>query len=187
MNSIVQQFDNALAALKRAGIDGLIAGGAVRDHILNKPVRDIDVFVEYRADIEQRLEQAYGIGCVNRMMAAEYAGNEVKHVFEVMSDSLTDVPVQVIVLNEGLTPGDRAAHHDFGICQCWYLGGGTFDWTGAFLSDKELGRFTLTHCEGQGEFDRSMRRWEKFAGRFPEFNLRVPAEFADYHRGADFA
>lgn len=187
MNTIIQQFDNALAALKRAGIEGLIAGGAVRDYILNKPVRDVDVFVEYRADIEERLEQAFGVDCVSRMVAADYAGNEVKHVFEILGDSLTDVPVQVIVLNEGLTPGDRAAHHDFGICQCWYLGEGKFDWTGAFFSDKELGRFTLSHCEGQGEFDRSMRRWAKFAERFPEFTLRVPEEYMVFHRASEFA
>jgi hypothetical protein len=42
--------------------------------------------------------------------------------------------------------------------------------------------FTLSHCEDQQQFDRSMRRWtSKFRQRFPEFSLYIPVE----HRHLD--
>jgi hypothetical protein len=185
--NLFQQFDEILSKLKAAGVTGaLIAGGACRDHILGKPVKDIDVFVPDQEGIEMKLGAAFGHLHVNPIIAAEYAGagGEVDHVYEVTTSSdpfgslneLQRAPVQVIVLAQGLDPVERARHHDFGICQCWYVEGtqtaiGFIQSTGAFHMDMTNKTFTLSHCENGHQFDRSLRRWERFAKRFPEFCL----------------
>jgi hypothetical protein len=180
--NLFQQFDDILSKLKAAGITGaLIAGGACRDHILGKPVKDIDVFVPDQEGIELKLGAAFGHLHVNPIIAAEYAGagGEVDHVYEIsfgddpFSESYFEhIPVQVIVLAEGLDPVERAQHHDFGICQVWYVGNGLFESTEAFHLDKSSSMFTLSHCENQQQFDRSIRRWtSKFSQRFPEFRM----------------
>jgi hypothetical protein len=191
--NLIQQFDEALAKLQAVGVKGLIAGGAVRDHLLNRPVKDIDVFVPYSEDIEQKLQAAFGVLHVNPLISAEYAGagGEVEHVYEVAISSdpfgsleeITRPPLQIIVLAPGLDPVDRARHHDFGICQAWYLGNGQFGETLAFTNDVMHQRFTLSHCEDQQQFDRSMRRWERFRERFDGFYLYVPFEFMEFNQG----
>lgn len=189
--NLIQQFDEALDRLKAVGVKGLIAGGACRDHLLGRPVKDIDVFVPYSEDIESKLQAAFGVLHVNPLISAEYAGagGEVEHVYEVAISSdpfepdAGRPPLQVIVLAPGLDPVDRARHHDFGICQCWYLGNGQFQETLAFTNDVMHQRFTLSHCEDQQQFDRSMRRWERFSERFEGFYLYVPFEFMEFNQG----
>jgi hypothetical protein len=181
---LFQQFEEILSKLKAAGVTGaLIAGGACRDHILGKPVKDIDVFVPDQEGIEMKLGAAFGHLHVNPIIAAEYAGagGEVDHVYEISfgDDPFGDshIPVQVIVLANGLDPVERAKHHDFGICQAWYLGSttsgsGFINTTEAFHSDMTNKTFTLDHCEDGSQYARSMRRWlSKFAHRFPEFRV----------------
>jgi hypothetical protein len=187
--NLFDQFEEILSKLKDAGIMGaLIAGGACRDHILGRPVKDVDVFVPSQPNIDVKLAQAFGAFNVSPIIAAEYAGagGEVEHVYEIQEEDadpfaphpLEHVPVQVIVLAPGLNPVERAAHHDFGICQAWYIGGRVFSWTEAFHLDMQFRTFTLSQCEDQQQFDRSMRRWTgKFAKRFPEFSLHIPVGF----------
>ncbi|MBY4725715.1 MULTISPECIES: hypothetical protein [Burkholderia] len=189
--NLIEQFDSILAQLQEVGVKGLIAGGAVRDHILGKQVKDIDVFVAHDPDVVSKLQAAFGVLHVNPSLAAEYIGevgqSEVSHVYGVTSSSdpfdtanTHRVPVQVIVLAPGMDPLDRVKHHDFGICQCWYEGAGKNGFTGAFFDDAASKQFTLSHCEDQHQFDRSMRRWERFKERFPEFSLYVPFRFREY-------
>ncbi|MCA8110265.1 hypothetical protein [Burkholderia cepacia] len=188
--NLIKQFDSILAQLQEVGVKGLIAGGAVRDHILGKPVKDIDVFVAHDPDVVSKLQAAFGVLHVNPSLAAEYIGeagqSEVSHVYEVsfgddpFDPDLGHVPVQVIALAPGMDPLDRVKHHDFGICQCWYVGHGFKMYTEAFAADMSGKRFTLMHCEDQHQFDRSMRRWERFKERFPEFSLYVPFRFREY-------
>jgi hypothetical protein len=187
--NLFDQFDEILSKLKAVGITGaLIAGGACRDHLLGRPVKDIDVFVPYQMNVGVKLAQAFGAFNVSPIIAAEYAGagGEVEHVYEIREEDadpfaphpLEHVPVQVIVLSPGLNPIERAKHHDFGICQAWYLGGRLHEVTEAFHLDMANKTFTLSHCEDQQQFDRSMRRWtSKFRQRFPTFQLRVPQGF----------
>jgi hypothetical protein len=187
--NLFQQFEEILSKLKAAGITGaLIAGGACRDHILGRPVKDIDVFVPDQEGIEMKLGAAFGHLHVNPIIAAEYAGagGEVDHVYEVSfgDDPFgeTHIPVQAIVLAQGLDPIERARHHDFGICQAWYVEGtqtaiGFIQATEAFHLDMGNKTFTLSHCEDVTQFDRSMRRWGRFKERFPEFTVVVSDEY----------
>ncbi|MDF0504855.1 hypothetical protein POK33_29400 [Burkholderia cenocepacia] len=189
--NLIEQFDSILAQLQEVGVKGLIAGGAVRDHILGKPVKDIDVFVAHDSDVVSKLQTAFGVLHVSPSLAAEYIGeagqSEVQHVYEVSFGDdpfgqFNRAPTQVIVLAPGMDPLDRVKHHDFGICQCWYEGSpnGVMASTEAFLDDYRQKFFTLSHCEDQQQFDRSMRRWERFKERFPEFSLYVPFRFREY-------
>jgi len=188
--NLFNQFDEILSKLKAAGVTGaLIAGGACRDHILGKPVKDIDVFVPDQDGIEMKLGTAFGHLHVKPIIAAEYAGagGEVEHVYEISfgDDPFGDshIPVQIIVLAQGLDPMERARHHDFGLCQAWYqeaseTASGFVQATEAFHLDMTNRTFTLSHCEDEQQYARSMRRWTgKFKERFPGYRVYVPNEF----------
>jgi hypothetical protein len=192
--NLFQQFEEILSKLKAAGVTGaLIAGGACRDHILGKPVKDIDVFVPDQENIEMKLGAAFGHLHVNPIIAAEYAGagGEVDHVYEIGfgDDPFGEahIPVQVIVLAQGLDPIERARHHDFGICQAWFEPATTVGFTGciyateAFHSDMTNKEFTLVHVEDEQQFHRSMRRWARFKERFQGFELRLPEKYQLFH------
>lgn len=191
--NLFDQFEEILSKLKGAGITGaLIAGGACRDHILGRPVKDIDVFVPSQPNIDVKLAKAFGAFNVSPIIAAEYAGagGEVEHVYEIQEEDadpfaphpLEHVPVQVIVLAPGLDPIERAKHHDFGICQAWYIGGRVFGMTEAFHSDITWKTFTLSHCEDVAQFGRSLRRWGRFQERFSGFQLSIPERFRHWEK-----
>ena len=52
----------ALESLERAGLRGLVVGGALRDRLLERPLRDVDLLVAAaHAEVAQALPQAIPI------------------------------------------------------------------------------------------------------------------------------
>lgn len=90
-----------------------------------------------------------------------------------------DVEVNVIVLDNGIRPADDARLNDFGICQIWF-DGENVDCTEAFKRDIERKTFTLSVCEDEGQFKRSMRRWDRLSKKFPEHALVIPFHYQVY-------
>lgn len=164
-------------ALRQAGFDQAIcAGGAVRDAINGKPVKDIDIFIAHVGEgLKVRLEAALHMEF--KYLCASYGTmGEVNTVWDAVG---LEVPVQVIELLPGYVPLDRVATMDFGICQCWN-DGYNIDKTPAFSLDFMLDTFTLVQCENKREFERSMRRWKRLSQKYPEFTLVVLDEFKQY-------
>ena len=153
-----------------------IAGGYVRDVICGKTPKDIDVFVpplRFPLEVESSHEAVKEITVeVQRTLGfKEVTGcrymsqNEVQRVWntEVFVDF---APVQVIELAPGLTLKERIYQHDFGICQCWFDATGLHV-TKAFVEDFINETLTLLVAEDEKQYDRSLRRAERFKGKFP--------------------
>ena len=170
----------ALSNIQKFFPRAILAGGYLRDTETGRMPKDIDVFVpaatlEEMDDFENLTDAKFMTG------AAEYMEqSEVAHIWDVPGYAC---PVQVIMLRPGLDPVDRAKHHDYGICQVWH-DGTELHFTDAFKADRLYQTFTLTHCEDQKEFDRSMRRWERLSQKFPDWTLQVPERYAGYMRPA---
>lgn len=163
-----EQIQKYLSKLHVAGAtSAVIAGGAVRDSLFGKPVKDIDIFVSK--------EQAHFITEVFSVEKNLYCGYinipDVDGVFDIPVTH-TELPVQIITMDEGMSPADRLHTFDFGFCQVAYDGKNIIT-TENFLNDYKNNTITLVYCENQHEYDRSMRRFERLKEKYPDHILRA--------------
>lgn len=163
----------ALADVRACFPGAILAGGFLRDVILGREPKDIDIFVPCSLTADPG-----DLDMVPMRGAAEYMEQtEVDDIWDVRGYEL---PVQVIMLAPDLDPVERARAHDFGICQVWH-DGEQLHHSGNFERDVMAKTFTLCICEDKKEFTRSMRRWERLRVKFPEFTLVVPESFAVFN------
>jgi hypothetical protein len=188
------KYDLAMQALELVkDIPGAaIAGGFIRDSIVGVQFKDIDIFIPYTED--KVIEAVMAKIDAEEMQSASYMSQQ--EVTRIWSKYLTsedtdeyDTPeddlliskqheVQIIMLAKGMTLADRIPLYDFGFCQCWF-DGKTLSYTDAFVDDLTRKEYTLVHCEDKKQFDRSMRRAEKFKKRFFDWKLVIPVDIKD--------
>ncbi len=159
----------ALSAVQKVYPSAILAGGYLRDAFFGRSQKDIDIFVDYS-------EVITGLpGSVVNTASGYMDNGDVDLVWELKGYAL---PVQVIMLREGLTAMSRCLEHDFDFCQIWHDGWST-GCTSAF-ANANMDEITLVHCENQKEFDRSMRRWKRLSVKYPECVLVIPERFHKY-------
>ena len=94
----------------QAGRHAIIAGGAIRDHILGLPVKDIDIFV--LGMDAQSAEQIFGADII------EYAGvEEAKHQYRTQDGLTVD-----LVFSRYDNVQEVLEHFDLGICRAGWDG-----------------------------------------------------------------
>jgi hypothetical protein len=183
-NRQVHFYDNILEALQRA-IPGSvhIAGGAVRDTILDRPIRDIDIFLPHTAGDPAAALLRTKFGYVKVGEWAQYAHFSDPMVVRVAKFEKADesIPICLIGLAEGLNPYDNIARFDFGVCMAAWAGGSTSMITnGSFKRDVESKTFTLCRADNLAQFSYSMVRFEKLtANRYTDWKLEVPSQFEE--------
>lgn len=175
-------FDYAaiLATLREIAPAAHIAGGAVRDSILQKSIQDIDVFMS-----EEHVEQA----AARLRFACSYVKvGEWKQYLGLSDPAMTCVakfekadealPICIIGLRpEFARPEANIARFDFGICMAAFDGQHTIR-TPQFDQDVEAHAFTLCRADNLAQFTYSLSRFEKItAGRYAGWQLVVPPEF----------
>jgi hypothetical protein len=175
-------FDYAtvLAALQEIAPEAHIAGGAVRDTILQKQIHDIDVFMQ-----DEHVEEAAALlrskcSYVKVGEWKQYLGFSDPAMRRVAKFEKADetIPVCIIGLEPGFArPKANLARFDFGICMAAFDGKGTIRTT-AFSRDMEAHTFTLLRADNLAQFSYSFSRFEKItAGRYAGWQLVVPLKF----------
>lgn len=154
----------------------VITGGFIRDSILGKKPKDIDVFFNYCSD-DDYLDEVFDELNATKLEGATYMPqDEISSIWDSLS---FETPVQYIMLQSGVVLEERIRQFDFGFCQCWYNGKELYT-TEAFDKDVAEGTMTLTFCEDKVQYDRSMRRAERFKEKYPDRKLVIPDEFSKY-------
>jgi|SRR5687768_8466652 len=188
------QTQNVLDALHSAGITSAIAaGGIVRDVLFGKTPKDIDIFISH--DEVNKLKET-GIserlgGTLECLFSSEYSAIPDVHsiynlqqelpidwralkeeVIQQLKDFIPsgELPVQIIVIENGMTPRERLDTFDFGFCQVGYDGKEVV-YTDHFLRDFQNETVTLVFCENEKEFKRSMKRYDRLKDKFPELTM----------------
>lgn len=158
----------------------IVAGGAVRDHVLGRRPKDIDVFVP--ADNHEGLCRAL------RPLHGNFASEHTTTDPDYMTDPLAmgavnlrlhgmDVQVVGMRLPE-FTIDAVLARFDFGLCQAAYCQqDGTAVTTPAFQVDAASRTFTLVFAPNGVAWDRSVARFnENLAPKFPDYRLVTAVE-----------
>ena len=179
----VQHYDNILEALQRSMLAPVhIAGGAVRDTILGRPIRDIDMFLpEARCDAAADLLRSR-FGYVKVGQWAQYMHFSDPMVARVAKFEKADetIPLCLIGLTAELNARENIARFDFGVCMAAWQGGSTQMITNdEFKRDAEGQTFTLWRADDLAQFTYSMFRFKKLAERYPGWTLSIPDQFED--------
>lgn len=170
----------------------ILAGGAVRDALLNRPIKDYDFFTASRVptlgevfllELELGLEE----GSIRTQPTYDdeegYFADEVAAILS-WPHPVTGIEVQLIILRgEYTTLRDFVARFDLGLCQCALT---TNEWcfSPAFFTDVEQRTMTylrqpsmigeLVTENSQSEIDRSVRRYARLHNKYPQYRLVLP-------------
>jgi hypothetical protein len=176
----VFDFAALLASIQQVAPEAHIAGGAVRDTVLEKPIQDIDVFLadaslEAAAAHLRRADAYVKVGEWKSYLAFSDPAMTRLAKFEKAEET---IPVCLIGLRPGfVAPAANMSRFDFGLCMAAF-DGTAITQTAAFNDDAAAKCFTLHRADNDQQFAYSMSRFEKLtADRYAGWGLAVPKEF----------
>jgi len=173
-----------LPTLQKCSI--VFAGGCVRDILCQKPVKDLDLFIQVPADWTTETVEAIELmdECVGALNKYFYesgvsksnlvvegntrsGGAKVYHVW-AWSHTFADLPMDLIFVNDDPHTYVKT-EFDFGICQAWYGYGGLHT-TSAYRTDYLNKTITFIGDPTMKEFcaNHAMR----LAAKFPNWGFR---------------
>ena len=161
------------------GIFPFIAGGSIRDTILAKKVKDIDLWITIpdwiveKAGVDRLtlLGEISGregwtfSGVDNNDSGADPEGRGIIGVYEYQFDSV-EQPYNIIVLNEDRPPMEIMREFDFGICQVGINPYGIGIVNKEFVEDVKNKTFTQTREQSP---ERKQERLRRLQQKFPDF------------------
>ncbi len=154
-----------------------LAGGAVRDTIMGKSVKDLDVFIHAHTleDFQvscKRLDREYGTSKTERDVIAEYRTwhHEIVGVRDYVINGLDVQVIGFDVPNFSLQAIlDKI---DYGICRVGLDELGGIYTTPEFREDRRNSIFTL-HYVGQSGLAPSIRRFARLSAKYPTWGVAV--------------
>ena len=180
-DTTVFDYTALLSSIRQVAPEAHIAGGAVRDTLLEKPIHDIDVFLD-DANLEAaaaHLRSAHAYVKVGEWK--EYLGFSDPAMTHLAKFEKADAPIPVCLIGlkpDFVDPAANMSRFDFGICMAAF-DGTTVTRTAEFNDDAEAKTFTLHRADNLAQFSYSMSRFKKItAGRYAGWGLVVPQEFA---------
>jgi len=172
-----------LAQCKTKSPNAHVGGGAIRDILLDRPIRDIDIFVGIgtSSGVKELLERK---GCeATRAVTAEYFVSDPR-VVEAVEYSGWDYPINLISMTTDITMEENIERFDFGICRVAFDGFTTLI-PASFELDAAARHFTLRKCENEGQFAQSVIRHRRLQDKYEGWPLIVPDEFKRFDTRSD--
>jgi hypothetical protein len=175
-------WDDALKAVREVYPNAILAGGALRDLQLDRPVKDLDIFVSGDSDTAalDRTMSRFGFDRRTLTDFSSFAGGDHTVVLSLTYEERYSEaiewepapPVNVVILSPDTTwsIGAALARFDFGLCQVAY-DGRRVHLTRAFLQDAKEKTLTLIRCDTPEQYECSMRRAERLLAKYAEFTL----------------
>lgn len=145
-------------------INPIISGGCIRDTLLEKPVKDIDIFLP-KNEVDTFLayfgKSARDCKCTfyweDTNMKEQYRHSNILATYEIDIYPPTASEtffVNIIVLTDNMTKDEICDRHAFGICQC------ALDKDGFYFSDafiKDYINKTMTLMRTEWGYDQTMK------------------------------
>jgi hypothetical protein len=179
----VQDYGNILEALQQDVSGSVhIAGGAVRDTILERPIRDIDIFLPHTTGDQAvaLLRTEFGYVKVGEWKQYEHFSDPAVVRVAKLEKADETIPICLIGLTKDLAPDDNIARFDFGVCMAAWDGTGAMITNDDFKRDIESKTFTLCRADNLAQYSYSMIRFKKLtADRYKDWGLSVPSQFEE--------
>lgn len=181
--NIPSEWLHTLSVLQGVYPSAIIAGGALRDIFFNKPVKDVDIFVELDRDtintdtfleevantLESVLEEDSDVKLI---AASTYSGTDLDRdilcIFNIVVNSKT---YDIIFIARGSVPA--VEKFDVNICQIYYDGYKVIT-TSAFDDCVETKTIKVLNVNRK---DRGRKRLERMQAKFPEFTIEWPEAY----------
>lgn len=163
----IYNYQKLIATVRRQAPGAHIAGGAVRDTILEREIRDIDIFLgeDDRDAATAALRSECGYVKVGEWRQYEQFSDPAIAGVAKFEKADETIPVCLIALRNCRTPAENIARFDFGICMAAWDGD-------QMITD------LLRRADNIEQFSYSMVRFRKLTKqRYQEWSLAVPADF----------
>jgi predicted nucleotidyltransferase len=159
MVEVPEIWKEILQSLQNGGIKAIIAGGCVRDFILQRPIKDIDVFVPVGCGFDMWLPVGTTLVRKNDLSYAPFSDGMVKYT-TTLEYKGNDVQIIEVDMEE-FSADELMARVDFTICQATYdMELGVYV-SPSFLEDTSAKEFVLIRADNQDQYDYSMKRYER--------------------------
>ncbi len=159
----------------------ILAGGALRDLDNNRPVKDLDIFINEPFHTDTVIPD---YEC-SRWCPGPYidAAREVECSFlfkprTFVSSGYDAAPpeINIIQLRADFDVIRVVERVDFGLCQIALVGDSVIR-TGLYRKDKRDQMFTLTRADSVAGVKRSLKRYERLSQKYQGWPLEVPGKF----------
>jgi Poly A polymerase head domain len=180
---MLERYNPILTAIRGLDPTAHIAGGAVRDTLLERPIKDIDLFLGNAATDEAAALLRSQFGFVKVGEWKQYAMFSDPAVARVARFEKADevTPVCLIGLHhewrEERTMQENLARFDFAVCMAGWDGEKVYT-APEYKADIEQKTFTLCRADDYAQFAYSMSRFRKMTvDRYVGWQLVVPLHF----------
>lgn len=175
-------WEAVLAHVRETHPEAIVAGGCVRDFILGKPAKDIDIMVPERGRSTPEGESFRRLRSFDPAYTGEGSDHTVKFV-ETFTATVGTAEWEVQVIHVHLPEFTHAAvlqRIDLGICRASYRGmepmgdGMTplFDNGFGFHEDAANRTMTVYRADTLAQFDGSHRRFLRLLDKYPDHEFR---------------
>lgn len=165
-------FREILEVVRREfpGSHPVIGGGALRDSILGRPIKDVDVLL--RAKDHEHLDSELTTYVRPPIIVQHGYGRADMYGCWNVKEQLCGYDVQLILADfEDLH--DLAHTFDIGLCRVTYDGTELYV-SPEFTQDAADKAFRIRRADNQYELERSLRRVTRLQQKYPEFELDHP-------------
>jgi hypothetical protein len=180
---MLNHYNQILKTIRGLDPSAHIAGGAVRDTLLERPIKDIDLFLGefFTNEAAALLRSQFGYVKVGEWKSYEMFSDPAVVRVAKFEKADETIPLCLIGLHhelrEGRTMQENLDRFDFGICMAGWDGTEVYT-APEYKADIERKTFTLCRADNQSQFNYSMSRFDKMtADRFAGWKLVVPAKF----------
>ena len=185
---MLERYNPILDAIKNLCPTAHMGGGAVRDTLLARPIRDIDLFLDvtYTDAAAKLLRSEFGF--VQTFERKSYKMSSDPAVVRVATFEKADetIPICLIGLKQTRGMQDNLARFDFGLCMAGFDGDKVYT-APEYKRDVEQKTFTLYCADDQPQFNCSMWRFDKItADRYAGWRLVVPEAYRELAREYTF-
>jgi len=176
--NIPHEWQTVLAAIQTRFPGAIIGGGALRDTLLDREVKDVDIFIQMPDD----LTDAELCDVLSKLTGQHFERSLPERVVNYVFGSGSDVACvcdgglfQVIATWTPTDPTTAMMRFDFGICRIIYDGINLIR-SADFDKDVEDKTFTLLRCNSVQELARSMERWTRLKEKYDAYRLVILEE-----------
>lgn len=181
---MLEHYSEILNTIKDLCPTAHIGGGAVRDSLLERPIKDIDLFLDDACTnaAAKLMRSKFGFVKVGEWTSyLQFSDPAVTRLAKFEKADET-IPVCLIGLRSSMEMRENVHRFDFGVCMSAWDGDQVYV-APKYRTDVNDKTFTLYRADNQPQFNYSMSRFRKItADRYDGWKLVVRAEFEDLAR-----